>query len=70
MYCEIFTKGFYQIIISLSLARIYLICKFMNIFVDDGALSWSEFTAFFSDGILSNEDLQKLFNDIDTHNTK
>lgn len=40
------------------------------LFADDGALSWSEFNAFFTDGILSTEDLQKLFNDIDTHNTK
>lgn len=37
---------------------------------DDGALSWGEFKAFFSDGILSNEDLEKLFHDIDTHKTK
>ena len=37
---------------------------------DDGALSLDEFKAFFSDGILSNEDLEKLFHDIDTHNTK
>ncbi|XP_058954736.2 N-terminal EF-hand calcium-binding protein 1-like [Pocillopora verrucosa] len=36
---------------------------------DDGALSLEEFKAFFSDGILSNEDLEKLFHDIDTHNT-
>jgi len=36
---------------------------------DDGALSLDEFKAFFSDGILSNEDLEKLFHDIDTHNT-
>lgn len=28
-----------------------------------------EFKTFFSDGILSSEDLEKLFNDIDTHNT-
>ena len=37
---------------------------------DDGALSLDEFKSFFSDGILSNEDLEKLFHDIDTHNTK
>ena len=38
-------------------------------FLDDGALSMLEFKTFFSDGILSSEDLEKLFNDIDTHNT-
>lgn len=37
---------------------------------DDGALSFEEFKAFFSDGILSKEDLEKLFHDIDTHKTK
>ncbi|XP_073233528.1 N-terminal EF-hand calcium-binding protein 1-like isoform X2 [Porites lutea] len=36
---------------------------------DDGALSLEEFKAFFSDGILSSEDLEKLFHDIDTHKT-
>ncbi|XP_032226476.1 N-terminal EF-hand calcium-binding protein 1 isoform X2 [Nematostella vectensis] len=36
---------------------------------DDGALSWEEFSSFFSDGILSTEDLKKLFAEIDTHNT-
>ena len=43
----------------------YVLCK-----IDDGALSLDEFKAFFRDGILSNEDLEKLFHDIDTHNTK
>ncbi|KAL9975483.1 hypothetical protein ACROYT_G012645 [Oculina patagonica] len=36
---------------------------------DDGALSFEEFKAFFSDGILSKKDLEKLFHDIDTHKT-
>ncbi|XP_028391753.1 N-terminal EF-hand calcium-binding protein 1-like [Dendronephthya gigantea] len=36
---------------------------------DDGALSMAEFKTFFNDGILSEKDLEKLFNDIDTHNT-
>ena len=36
---------------------------------DDGALSMTEFKTFFSDGILSEPDLEKLFNEIDTHNT-
>ena len=29
----------------------------------------AEFKTFFSDGILSESDLEKLFNEIDTHNT-
>ena len=37
--------------------------------LDDGALSMAEFKTFFSDGILSEPDLEKLFNEIDTHNT-
>jgi len=36
---------------------------------DDGALSWEEFKAFFSDGVASDEDLSKLFAEIDTHKT-
>eukprot|EP00112_Aurelia_sp_Birch-Aquarium-sp1_P009720 Seg2114.4 transcript_id=Seg2114.4/GoldUCD/mRNA.D3Y31 product="N-terminal EF-hand calcium-binding protein 1" protein_id=Seg2114.4/GoldUCD/D3Y31 len=36
---------------------------------DDGALSWAEFKAFFSDGVSSNEDLERLFKEIDTHGT-
>lgn len=36
---------------------------------DDNALSMAEFKTFFSDGILSEQDLEKLFNEIDTHNT-
>ena len=43
---------------------------FLYLNVDDGALSLEEFKAFFSDGILSSEDLEKLFHDIDTHKTK
>lgn len=43
----------------------YFLCQ-----TDDGALSFEEFKAFFSDGILSSDDLEKLFNEIDTHNTK
>ena len=37
---------------------------------DDGALSWTEFKSFFSDGVSSNEDLERLFKEIDTHETK
>jgi hypothetical protein len=38
--------------------------------LDDGALSMAEFKTFFSDGILYEPDLEKLFNEIDTHNTQ
>ena len=38
-------------------------------YIDDEALSMAEFKTFFSDGILSEPDLEKLFNKIDTHNT-
>eukprot|EP00795_Rhopilema_esculentum_P001466 gene1466-15896_t len=41
----------------------------MNVQYDDGALSWEEFKAFFSDGVSSDEDLKRLFKEIDTHNS-
>lgn len=39
-------------------------------FTDDGAISWEEFVQFFADGVMGKEEMEKLFNDIDTHNTK
>uniref|UniRef100_K1R0F1 N-terminal EF-hand calcium-binding protein 1 n=1 Tax=Magallana gigas TaxID=29159 RepID=K1R0F1_MAGGI len=36
---------------------------------DDGAISWEEFVQFFADGVMGKEEMEKLFNDIDTHNT-
>ncbi|OWF50114.1 N-terminal EF-hand calcium-binding protein 1-like [Mizuhopecten yessoensis] len=36
---------------------------------DDGAISWEEFVAFFSDGVMGKEELESLFKEIDTHNT-
>ncbi|XP_066531016.1 N-terminal EF-hand calcium-binding protein 1 isoform X2 [Hoplias malabaricus] len=36
---------------------------------DDGKLSFEEFKAYFSDGVLSGDELKKLFHTIDTHNT-
>ncbi|XP_074125893.1 N-terminal EF-hand calcium-binding protein 1 isoform X1 [Sminthopsis crassicaudata] len=36
---------------------------------DDGKLSFEEFKAYFADGVLSGEELHKLFHTIDTHNT-
>ncbi|XP_062384982.1 N-terminal EF-hand calcium-binding protein 1 [Sardina pilchardus] len=36
---------------------------------DDGKLSFEEFRAYFSDGVLSAEELKELFHTIDTHNT-
>ncbi|XP_030003846.1 N-terminal EF-hand calcium-binding protein 1 [Sphaeramia orbicularis] len=52
--------------------------KGMSIFIDilrradkndDGKLSFDEFKAYFSDGVLTAEELQELFHTIDTHNT-
>ncbi|XP_031441980.1 N-terminal EF-hand calcium-binding protein 1 [Clupea harengus] len=36
---------------------------------DDGKLSFEEFKAYFSDGVLTGEELKELFHTIDTHNT-
>ncbi|XP_076470651.1 N-terminal EF-hand calcium-binding protein 1-like isoform X2 [Babylonia areolata] len=36
---------------------------------DDGFISWEEFVAYFADGVMGKEELQTLFNEIDTHNT-
>ncbi|XP_066571491.1 N-terminal EF-hand calcium-binding protein 1 [Amia ocellicauda] len=36
---------------------------------DDGKLSFEEFKAYFSDGVLTGDELQELFHTIDTHNT-
>ena len=66
----------YIVLISLNSEALAVHIMLTDIFrcvlykTDDGALSLDEFKAFFSDGILSNEDLEKLFHDIDTHNTK
>lgn len=59
-------------VILVSFLKIYKNDTFVHFFlnVDDGALSLEEFKAYFSDGILSNDDLEKLFHDIDTHKTK
>lgn len=38
--------------------------------VDDGKLSFEEFKAYFSDGILTTEELQELFYSIDGRQTK
>ncbi|KAK6490787.1 N-terminal EF-hand calcium-binding protein 1-like [Huso huso] len=51
--------------------------KGMSIFIDvsenklnhDGKLSFDEFRAYFSDGVLSGDELQELFHAIDTHKT-
>lgn len=37
---------------------------------DDGKLSFDEFKAYFSDGVLTAEELKELFHTIDTHNTE
>ncbi|XP_035849345.1 N-terminal EF-hand calcium-binding protein 1 [Sander lucioperca] len=36
---------------------------------DDGKLSFDEFKAYFSDGVLTADELKELFHTIDTHNT-
>ncbi|XP_062845792.1 N-terminal EF-hand calcium-binding protein 1 isoform X2 [Trichomycterus rosablanca] len=36
---------------------------------DDGKLSFEEFKAYFSDGVLTGDELKELFHKIDTHNT-
>lgn len=37
---------------------------------DDGKLSFEEFKSYFSDGVLTAEELKELFHTIDTHNTE
>lgn len=37
---------------------------------DDGKLSFDEFKAYFSDGVLTADELKELFHTIDTHNTE
>uniref|UniRef100_A0A8C5TYS9 N-terminal EF-hand calcium binding protein 2 n=1 Tax=Malurus cyaneus samueli TaxID=2593467 RepID=A0A8C5TYS9_9PASS len=49
-----------------------LCCSLMAavlLFADDGKLSLEEFQAFFSDGTLNEEELEKLFHTIDSDNT-
>ena len=48
----------------------FIICSISFLSSDDGALHWEEFKTFFADGVLSEEELKNLFNEIDTHNTK
>eukprot|EP00064_Thunnus_orientalis_P012351 superscaffoldBa00001884_g12386 len=43
--------------------------KRLTIVYDDGKLSLDEFQAFFSDGTLNEEELEKLFHTIDSDNT-
>ncbi len=45
---------------------------FNHIFLskDDGKLSFEEFRAYFSDGVLTGDELKELFHTIDTHNTE
>ena len=37
---------------------------------DDGFISWEEFVSYFADGVMGKEELQALFDEIDTHNTQ
>lgn len=43
------------------------LCAFV---LDDGKLSFEEFKMYFSDGILSSEELRELFYTIDRRHTK
>ncbi|GFN79207.1 N-terminal EF-hand calcium-binding protein 1 [Plakobranchus ocellatus] len=36
---------------------------------DDGFISWEEFVSYFADGVMGKEELQTLFDEIDSHNT-
>ncbi|GFR78961.1 N-terminal EF-hand calcium-binding protein 1 [Elysia marginata] len=36
---------------------------------DDGFISWDEFVSYFADGVMGKEELQTLFDEIDSHNT-
>lgn len=36
---------------------------------DDGFISWDEFVSYFADGVMGKEELQTLFNEIDSHDT-
>lgn len=49
-----------------------IICTNTSLFylLDDGKLSFEEFKAYFSDGILTTEELQELFYSIDGRQTK
>lgn len=47
--------------------RCVCVCVFP---ADDGKLSLDEFQAFFSDGTLNEEELEKLFHTIDSDNTR
>jgi len=37
---------------------------------DNNEISWEEFVSFFADGVMGKEELENLFKEIDTHNTK
>lgn len=47
-----------------------LVMPSVSLLTDDGKLSLEEFQAFFSDGTLNEEELEKLFHTIDSDNTK
>lgn len=49
---------------------LFLLFVFLCLPADDGKLSLDEFQAFFSDGTLNEEELEKLFNTIDSDNTR
>ena len=50
-----------------ALENIFIICI---LFPDSNTLSWDQFRSFFADGVFTEEEMRKLFEDIDTHNTK
>ncbi|KAF7211579.1 N-terminal EF-hand calcium-binding protein 1-like [Nothobranchius furzeri] len=48
---------------------IFIDVRFVILSPDDGKLSFDEFKSYFSDGVLTAEELKELFHAIDTHNT-
>uniref|UniRef100_A0A8C2D4Y3 N-terminal EF-hand calcium binding protein 1 n=1 Tax=Cyprinus carpio TaxID=7962 RepID=A0A8C2D4Y3_CYPCA len=55
--------------ISFSLQSVQQLFNHIFLSKDDGKLSFDEFKAYFSDGVLSGDELKELFHAIDTHNT-
>uniref|UniRef100_A0A8C1Q3S6 N-terminal EF-hand calcium binding protein 1 n=1 Tax=Cyprinus carpio TaxID=7962 RepID=A0A8C1Q3S6_CYPCA len=55
--------------ISFSLQSVQQLFNHIFLSKDDGKLSFDEFKAYFSDGVLSADELKELFHAIDTHNT-
>lgn len=59
-----------QLLVFWLLCPRFALTPAVLLFADDGKLSLEEFQAFFSDGTLNEEELEKLFHTIDSDNTK